>query len=599
MATYEKPDNLVDLLQESVERFGNNLLFGTKNKSNTGYDWITYGEFGEKVDHLRAGMASLGITKGDSVGLIANNCVEWAAAAYATFGLGGRFVPMYEAELRKIWEYIIKDSSIKLLFVSKPFIYEEIKGWVNHIDPLQHIYLIEGEGDNTMEALVKKGQQSPAPPIKPDPEDIACLIYTSGTTGEPKGVLLSHGNLTSDCIAGIKSFKDLKETDRSLSFLPWAHSYGQTVELHTLLRVGGSTGFAESPQTIIDDIKIVKPTYLVAVPKIFNKIYDGITARVEDEGGIKKALFYKAINSAQKKRDLEAQGQKNLMNQMLFNLLDKIVLKKIRDQFGGQMKLCLSSSAAISRNILEFFYNIGIPLYEGYGMTELSPGATLCTPYDCKIGSVGKPIHGVSIKIDQSVVEEGSKDGEVIVYGPIVMKGYHNKPDATKEIMTEDGGLRTGDRGYLDDDGFLYITGRIKEQYKLENGKYVFPASIEEEIKLLPFVEHAMVYGDNRPYNVCVVVPDFEAIKKYGANLGLVDEPEKIIEQQEFRDFVQSEILKRLKNNFGNYEIPKKYYITNENFSVENGLLTQTLKLKRKKVVEKYQDILEEMYNTK
>ncbi|HQB14327.1 MAG TPA: AMP-binding protein, partial [Syntrophales bacterium] len=239
----DKPDNLVALLEESLAKYPDNLLFGTKNRQGV-YEWITYREFGKRVDNLRGGLAQLEVTKGDAVGIIANNRVEWAVASFATYGLGGRFVPMYEAELLHVWKYIVKDSGIKILFVSKPEIFEKVKDFTKDISSLEKIFIIESTGDGSMAAVEKWGESKPVASLRPQPDDIAGLIYTSGTTGDPKGVLLSHANLTSNSLAGIKKYPELNETARTLAILPWAHSYGQTAELHAIIRLGASMGLA-------------------------------------------------------------------------------------------------------------------------------------------------------------------------------------------------------------------------------------------------------------------------------------------------------------------------------------------------------------------
>jgi long-chain acyl-CoA synthetase len=598
MFELDRPDNLVAMFKESVARFGANPWLGTKNVSGDGYDWVTYQQVAQRVDHLRGGLAALGVSRGDSVGIIANNRVEWAVACYATYGLGARFVPMYEAELEKTWRYIIADSQVKVLLVSKAPLNEVVKEWPADIETLETVILIEGDGQNSMAALEAVGARSPVAARHPAADDIAGLIYTSGTTGAPKGVLLSHGNLTSNVHAACKTFHSLDHRLRTLSFLPWAHSYGQTAELHFIMRLGGSTGFAESPATIVDDLLLVRPTFLVAVPRIFNRIYDGINARMQDQGGLAKALFDMGLRAGKVRRRLAREGRRSLLNQIQFKLVDAVVFKKIRDKFGGQLQCSLSSSAALSPHIAEFFEDIGMPVYEAWGMTEISPAGTLNSPEAYRIGSVGKPIDKVRLVIDTRLSEPGSREGELIVYGPNVMKGYHNQPEATRTVFTEDGGLRTGDRAYIDEDGYLYITGRIKEQYKLENGKFVFPAAIEEEIKLLPIVEHAMLYGINRAFNVCLIYPDFGVLVRWARKNNLPTDPQEMVRHARVRELFNDAITSHLKGKFASYEIPKRLILLSEGFSVENGMLTQTLKLKRREVLKQYLPTIEAVYKT-
>lgn len=596
MYTLDKPDNLVEMFEESVSRFGGNLWMGTKNKAKDGYDWVTYDQVAQRIANLRGGLTQLGIRKGDAVGIIANNRVEWAAVCYATYGLAGRYVPMYEAELEKTWRYIVEDAAVRVLFVSKPEILAKVKHWPDEIETLNHVVLIDGQGEGTMAALEHVGGDNPVPAVYPEADDIAGLIYTSGTTGAPKGVLLSHGNLTSNVHAAAKAYSQLDENLRTLSFLPWAHSYGQTAELHFLMRLGGSTGFAESPLTIVDDLALVKPTFLIAVPRIFSRVYDGLNTKMNDQGGLAKTLFDMGVNAGIERRRLKKEGRTSLVNDLKLKIADAIVFKKIREKFGGRLMYSLSSSAALSPHIAEFFEDVGIPVYEAWGMTELSPAGTINTPQHHRLGTAGRPIDKVRLVIDKTFDSDNPEEGELIVYGPNVMKGYHNKPEETRATMTEDGGLRTGDRAYIDADGYLHITGRIKEQFKLENGKFVSPATIEEEIKLLPCVEHTMIYGLNRPFTVCLVYPDFIVMEKLAKQHGWPTAPAAMVADPAVRSYIENQILSSLKGKFGSYEIPKKLIILSEGFSVDNGMLTQTFKLKRREVLKTYQPMIEEAY---
>ena len=599
METLDKPDNLVEFLENSVAKHPDRPMFGTKNPQGV-YEWLTYRQIGRRVDDLRGALAGLGVGRGDAVGIIANNRTEWAIAAYATYGLGGRFVPMYEAELPRTWQYIVTDSTVKILFVSRPEILEKVKDFPEKIPTLNKMILIEGQGPESMvasmAALEAAGRERPIPAIHPDPDEIAGLIYTSGTTGEPKGVLLSHGNCTSNSMAGVHMFPELTGLDVSLSILPWAHSYGQTAELNAMIYIGAAIGFIESVKTIVQDMALVRPTWLIAVPRVFNRIYNGLQEKMNEQGGLARKLFTMGVEAGKRRRELAASGRSCFFNELKFKLADRIVFAKIRQKMGGRLKGAMSGSAAMNVDIAHFFFDVGIPIYDCYGMTETSPAIAMNASFAYRLGSVGRAIDKVRIVIDSSVVEEGAKDGEIVVYGPNVMKGYHNKPDKTREVMTSDGGVRTGDRGRLDGDGYLYITGRIKEQFKLENGKFVFPAALEEDISLVPWVQNVMITGENRPFTTCLVVPDFPMIERYAEKHGISGDIRQLVGNEEIQAMMTGEILKVLQGRYGGYEIPKKFIYLTEGFTLENGMLTQTMKIKRRVVLEKFKARIDALY---
>ena len=588
-AWYQHPRNLVDLWEDSVAAHGDRPVFGTRGADGR-FQWMTYREVGRRVDHVRAGLARCGIGAGDAVGLIANNRPEWAIAAFATFGLGARFVPMYEAELPKIWRYILRDAGVRVLFVANPRIRETL-GDLSDLPDLGRIVVIDGDGEDSFRGLEEQGRRQPVASIRPGIHDVASLIYTSGTTGDPKGVLLTHGNFTTNVRAGHSLFPDMKAGEVGLSILPWAHVYGQTAELYLFTSFGGCLGIAGGPLTVAQDMAEVRPTYLIAVPRVFNRIYDAVWQKVREEGGLKKRLFEAAVEAARLHLDTGRGGIK-------YRLLDRIVLQKVRDRFGGRLKGALSGSAKMNPEIARFFFSLGMPVYDCYGLTETSPAVTMNCPAAHRLGTVGRPVQHVRVEIDTSLVDDGSGEGEIVVYGPNVMAGYHNKPEATAAVMTPDGGLRTGDRGRLDEDGYLWITGRFKEQYKLENGKYVFPAAIEEEIKRIPYVLNAMVFGEGRAFNECILVPDVERLRHHGRELGLSADPPELLFRREdevgraLRMLVARDVQNHLKGKFGSYEIPRRFHFVEEDFTVANGLLTQTLKLKRRAVMERFADVL-------
>jgi long-chain acyl-CoA synthetase len=582
--------NLVDLWERSCEEFADRELFGTKTDGR--WEWTSYAEFKTLVDDFRGGLASLGVGPGDKVGIVSDNRVEWAVACYATYGLKAEYVPMYEAQKADEWQFILDDCGAKLVIGAKADITAKLKKVKEGVASLEHVICLEaGESDDhSYAALLAAGKKNPVKAQQPDPSDTAGFIYTSGTTGNPKGVILSHGNIASN-INAIHSIFPFSPDDRSLSFLPWAHSFGQTCELHALLSMGASLGINDEVPNLVGNLAEVKPTILFAVPRIFNRIYDGVNKQMADKPGFIQSLFRAGIQNATLKN---AGKDVSLFGGIGLGLADKIIFSKIRDKFGGRLRFAVSGSAALAKEVAEFIDALGIDVYEGYGLTETSPIATANFPGNRKIGSVGKAIPGVTITIDMSVTDD-PKNGEILIKGPNIMQGYHNRDDENAKVLMEDRTFRSGDMGYLDDDGFLYITGRIKEQYKLENGKYVVPSPLEEELKLSPFIANVMIHGANKPFNVALVVPDMDSLKKWaaetGVELGSIEKSEKV------RALLEKE-LKERSAAFKGFERPQKFTVAVEDFTTENGMLTPTMKLKRRNVLAKYEADLDALYKS-
>jgi long-chain acyl-CoA synthetase len=586
-----KYENLVEMFERSVKAYGPRELFGIKKSGH--WTWTTYGEVGKLVEGFRAGLASIGIQRGDRVCIISNNRVEWAVITYACMGLGVAVVPMYEAQLSKEWLFIANDCSAVAIVTATKEIHEKAKELLEKAPSVKHLIglALPKSDPLSFEALVEAGGKSPVPSIHPEGKETSCLIYTSGTTGNPKGVILSHGNLISN-INAVQECFPLTGDDRSLSFLPWAHSFGHTCELHCMLSRGASMALCESVDKIVANLAEVRPTVLMSVPRIFNKIYDGVNKQMADKPAVVRTLFQAGLRASTKAK---RGGDLSLIEKATLAIADKVVFAKIRDKFGGRLKYAFSGGSALSKDVAQFIDALGITVYEGYGLTETSPIATANRPGAHRIGSVGQAIPGVKIAIDKTKAEDG-KQGEIMVYGPNVMVGYHNRDQENKEVLVEDGGFRTGDLGFLDDDGFLYITGRIKEQYKLENGKYVAPAPLEEQLKLSPFVINAMVYGDNRLFNVALIVPDLDAVKKWADTQGITaGDPAKLLDNSRVKEMLKDEVDKA-SSSFKGFERIKKIAITPEDFTTQNGMLTPSLKVKRRVVWQKFAPELEALY---
>lgn len=603
-----KFSSLVEIYEQSIERFAADPLFGTKEGGT--WRWMTYGEFGRHTDEVRGGLAHLGVGNGDVVGIIANNRPEWAVGAYATYGLAARYAPMYESQRVQDWRYILDDSGAKVVFVANDDIREAIESFEGELEKLEHIVTL-GDSDDaelTYGGLRAKGRKDPVALEHPSPDHIAGFIYTSGTTGKPKGVLLSHANFASN-VSAMHAVFPMSREDRSLSFLPWAHSFGQTVELHALFSMGASLAIAESVPKIVQNLAEVKPTLLIGVPRIFNKIHGGVLKKVEEGSELNRKLFYAAIEAARQKKELTEQHRSSRFIDFKHKILDWAVSSRVRARFGGRLRYAFSGGAAISTEVAEFIDALGIIVYEGYGLTETSPLATANRPGARKIGSVGKPIPGVRIEIDRDVTTD-PKHGEIIVYGHNVMKGYHGLPDENDKVFvvkteeggyrtassgSEDVGFRTGDLGTIDDDGFLYITGRIKEQYKLENGMYVVPSPLENDLQLSPFIDQVFVYGTNRPFNVALIVPDRVALHQWCDQNGIAGTDEALAAHEKVQALMREQLDKH-SGGFKQFEKIKRFSVITEEFTVENGLLTPKMSVKRQQVLERYEAALEGLY---
>ncbi|MDP6216865.1 MAG: long-chain fatty acid--CoA ligase, partial [SAR324 cluster bacterium] len=585
--------NLIEMLENSRQLYGDRPLYGTKRDGI--YEWTTYEQFSEKVDALRGGLASLGVSSGDKVAIICKNTEEWAVSAYATYGLCGQHIPMYETQMPSEWEYIIRDCGAKVLLAANSSIFEKTRNFPDQIDSLEHVILLTGsvEGEvTTYEDLLKKGREKPVQKMEPESHAPMGMIYTSGTTGNPKGVILSHRNLIFECSVVIPLLGMSRDV-RTLAFLPWAHVFGQVAEVHGIIGCGGSAGLVDDVNTLVDELGVVKPSVFFAVPRVYNRIYDRLQEQMKEKPGLIRALFYGGLKQAKREREGETLG---FLDNLILLLARKIIFKKILNRFGGNLRIAVSGASALSPSVAEFINDIGISIYEGYGISENTAALSLNYPGSRRFGSVGKPLPGVRIEIDKTVEGSKEEDGEVQAFGENIMIGYHNLPDKTKESITEDGGLRTGDLGHLDSDGYLYITGRVKEQYKLENGKYVAPAPLEESLKLSSYIDQVMLYGFNRPHNVALIVVAMPAVTQYAEDLGISGSTEDILNEPRIRELFKEQ-LKHFGKDFKGFEHPQNFTLLSEEWGIDNGLLTPTLKLKREVVEEKFKTEIEELFS--
>lgn len=580
--------SLVDMAEESFCRFRSRALFGQRLDGE--WAWLTYGELDVIVAELRAGLAALGVCAGERVAIVSRNSAMWAAAAHACFGLGAAFVPMYEAQRPSDWEFILRDSGASVVFGRSPALVAALDEMQPRLPALRHVLAIEGSADaRSLEAIRRSGRAHAVDAIRPEPATLAELIYTSGTTGKPKGVMLSHGNFVSNVASATQVFPFYPE-DRTLSFLPWAHAYGQIGDLHIVMSAGSSVAINDDIARLSDDMLEVRPTMLIAVPRIFNKLYATIQEQVAARPRAIQRLFERGVAASIRRR----RGAPLTARELLaYKLADRLSFEKVRARFGGNLRCTISASAALSLQVAEFIDALGMDVYEGYGLTEATPIVSANCPGARKLGSVGRAIPGVTIRIDESRGETAGQ-GEIVVYGPNVMLGYLGRPEENEQAFTADGGLRTGDIGYLDADGYLFVTGRIKEQYKLENGEYVLPSAVEEQLALSPYIQSAMLYGANRPYNVALVVLDVQKLRAWARSQGV--SAADLAQHPAVRALISDEIRQHAARLKG-YERPRAFVLTLEPFTVENGMLTPTLKLKRRHALERYEAALEKLYD--
>lgn len=605
---------LAELMEAANERYSDRTAAGIKTDGE--YKYMTYGQVYDQVVACRGALAALGVGKGDKVAIISRNRIEWVLSAYAGYSLGAVHVPMYEQQQLKDWEYICQDSGAKVLITSTVDIYNTVKAFPGSVGQVERVLCCDLPADHpdSFQAHLAHGREHPAEPVAVAPEDLATLIYTSGTTGTPKGVMLSHNNLCFTVKATLDHARDertmaVTKDDRSLAFLPWAHSYGQTCELHSGIAIGGSMGIAAGApgdvQELLLNISEVQPTILFSVPTLFNKVYDGFNTRLAQESDFKRRLMTHALDVGNSVRLCKAEGRGvGPMLALQHAVLDRVVLSKIRERFGGKLRCAFTAGAPVPVEVLEFMESIGISMGEGYGLTETSPVVSVTT-HDPAVrinGTVGSVLPGVRVKLMMGGIEQvgDGAEGELWVSGANVMQGYWNRPAETAEVFVDEADgtrwFRTGDLATLLHGEHIKITGRIKEQFKLENGKYVVPAPIEAAICLNRFVAQAVIWGDGKPHNVAVLVPDYLAVAEH---LGLENDPAALKDHPAVAQLLEEQVLGELASRgIKKYEWPKKWIVLDEPFSAANEMLTPKLSVRKPNVIKAYRDRLEALYRT-
>ena len=586
------PTRLFEFIEYQNEHAPLEKSFTTKY--NGKWESLSTENFISQSRAISRALVGLGIKAGDKIAMISsNNRSEWSVIDVGLLTLGAVNIPIYPTISSKDYEYILNHSESIYCFVSDQEVYDKVKSIQKNVKSLKKVYsfdkikgcphwselLDEGSKMDNDDTVTKMKNQVKS-------EDLATIIYTSGTTGVPKGVMLSHNNVVSNVVSASKRLPLTIGQASALSFLPVCHIFERVI-LYIYMFNSVSVYFAESIETIADNLKEIKPNVMTAVPRLLEKVYDKIYARGGELTGIKKSLFYWAVNLG---LQYNPYGQNGAWYEFKLKIAKKLILSKWQEALGGNLELICSGSAPLQSRLARVFTAAGMTLVEGYGLTETSPVISVCDMREnkFKIGTVGKVIDGVEVKI--------AEDGEILCKGPNVMMGYYKEEKMTKEVMSGDY-FHTGDIGEIDSEGFLKITDRKKEMFKTSGGKYIAPAVIENQMKQSLFIEQIMVVGSGRRMPTAVIQPNVDHVIEWLKEKGIeCDSLSKAIQETILKD----EILKEVENhnqNFGSWEQIKKIELTPDVWSIDDGHLTPTMKLKRKVVTEKYKDLIEKMYN--
>ncbi len=572
-----------DLLKYNLEKFPKEEFVSGKIKG----EWRKFStkKFCETTDNLSRGLTSIGIGKGSRVAIMSANRPEWNICDYAIMQLGAYQIPLYPTLAEHDVKFILGDAEISVVFVADEQLYQKVKTVCAELTHQVDIYTFDQiAGAKHWEELTAIGATLNTVDLETyreavAPEDILTIIYTSGTTGTPKGVMLTHDNLVQNFKKSAVLLPD--NVTHALSFLPLSHIFERMISyLYAYLNI--AIYYAESMDTIVADIQFVKPSGFSTVPRLLEKVYDKIVEKGKALTGIKKAIFFWSLALAEK-YDINKSWWYNFK----LGIARKLVFKKWKEALGGNIQVIISGGAALNPRLARVFWAAGLPVFEGYGLTETSPVITVNHFDAIRFGSVGMPIEGVEVKI--------ASDGEILVRGHNLMKGYYNKPQLTDEAIDSEGWFHTGDIGELNE-GYLKITDRKKEMFKTAGGKYVAPQMVENKIKEAPLVEQIMVLGENRKFPSALVVPNFEALKNWCKLKGIeFGSNETIVENKEVKAKFQK-LIDEANKEFGKWEQVKQFALLPKEWSIDGGELTPKLSLKRKIILEKNNEIIEKIY---
>ena len=575
----------------AAERFASNVA--ARYRSSEEWRELSYADAGRAIEEVALGLVELGIQPGDRVCILANTRVEWTLASYGISAAGAVVVPIYPTNSPKECQWVAGNSGARAAICEDEGQRQKIDQLRDQLPDLEHLIGIEqGAGDLTLDELRERGANGDRGELaarqdKVDTQDPWIIIYTSGTTGPPKGVVLTHANGMSVCQI-VEELEFVSADEISYLYLPLAHIFALLTQLASYDEGTAIVYFGGNTKAILQELIETSPTYIPSVPRIFEKLYSAAMKLQENASEEERQQFQQAIKLGVEIRRRQQRGEP-VPDEMraAFDKADKQIFVKVRQLFGNRVHQAVSGAAPIAPEILEFFYAAGVPVMEGWGMTETTGVGTVGTLGNFKFGTVGRALPGVEIRI-------ADEDGEILMRGPNVFKEYWQNPEATADTLI-DGWLHTGDLGELDDEGYLKITGRKKDIIITAGGKNLTPANLENDLKQCPFISQAVMYGDRKPYPVALVTLDPEEIMPWAQKHGLPEELGQLANEEQVRELVQTE-LDRANSNYAQVEQVKKFTILDHDLSIETGELTPTLKVKRNIVYDRYGDLFESMY---
>lgn len=592
-------ETIVAIYEQTMRQHRDRL--GFRYKADGTWHDITYGEMDRRVTAMASALIELGVRPGDRVALLSENRPEWVQSDLAILRAGAVNVPIYMTLTAKQLAYILNDCRPQVVVASTQAQLLKVLEACREADSVRHVIVMDGPAapqDGLTVTTLKDFLETGTGLLSEhrtelamrergiEPQSVVSIIYTSGTTGNPKGVMLSHRNFATNA-STVCDLIDLHSTDSCLSFLPLSHVL-ERVAYYAFLHQGALINYAESIDMVATNLQEVRPTFLVSVPRLFEKIRAKVFESVDSGPALKQTLFYWGLEMGRRVYEAKASGREpDFFTQLQYNLADRLVFSKVRERTGGNLRYCISGGAPLPKEVGIFFDVIGITILEGYGLTESSPVIACNRPGHIRLGTVGMPIPHVEVRL--------AEDGEILARGPNIMLGYFNNEEATREALDPDGWLHTGDIGALED-GYLRITDRKKEILVMSNGKNVAPQPIESALVLSSLIAQAMVIGDNRNYVTALVVPNFETLERVARERGwTASSPRELVARPEVKELLRQEIDTQTKD-FARFEQIKEFLLLPEEFTQENDELTPTLKLKRRNVLKRYQDAIDALY---